>query len=213
MPPRNRSGVRRRREAIAAGIAHLRNSDPVLRALMDRVGPFRIRLERDRFRALIRSIVSQQISGRAAASIFARLQQVVGSGGLTASNLSSFRLEQLRGAGISPQKALYLLDLAQKVLSNQVRLRDLGRRSDAEVIAELIQVKGVGVWTAQMFLIFSLGRLDVFPPEDLGIRMALRKLYGLKHLPDRTTGERIASAWRPFATLGSWYCWRSLELR
>lgn len=199
-------------EQIATGLRHLRAADPVMGRLIDRVGPYQNRRERDRFRALVRSIISQQISGKAAASIFQRLVATLPGHCLTPEVLAAMPAERLRQAGLSSQKATYLHDLAAKVTEDKVRLSRIGRLSDPAVIEELIQVKGIGVWTAQMFLIFSLGRLDVFPSDDLGVRVALKKNYGLTALPDRATSERIAAPWRPFATLASWYCWRSLEL-
>jgi DNA-3-methyladenine glycosylase II len=198
-------------EVVESGIHHLRMADPVLRSLIDRVGPFALTLERRRFSMLVRSIISQQISTGAARSITRRLHQLLSPGSVTAEKLARLSTEQLRGAGISPQKAGYLLDLADKVIKRKVRIRLLPKFSDAAVIDELVQIKGIGTWTAQMFLIFSLGRPDVFPHDDLGIRVAIRNLYGLKELPDQKTSQRIAEPWRPFATIASWYCWRSLD--
>jgi DNA-3-methyladenine glycosylase II len=183
-----------------------------MRRLIDRVGPFTLRLDRDRFRMLVRSIISQQISGHAARSIRQRLEALVAPEKISPHNLASLSLVQLRGAGVSPQKAGYLHDLAAKVDSGAVRLHRVARMTDDEVIAELVQVKGIGVWTAQMCLMFSLGRMDVFPYDDLGIRSALRNLYGLAELPDKQTSIQIARPWRPYATIASWYCWRSHEL-
>ena len=180
--------------------------------LIDRVGPLRLTLDRIRFQSLVRSIISQQISGSAARSIRRRLHRTLAPRRVTAGNLAGLNAGQLRAAGLSAQKSSYLLDLSQKVLDGQVRLRQLARLPDEAVIEELVQVKGIGVWTAQMFLIFSLGRMDVFPHDDLGIRSALRNLYRLKELPDKETSHRIARPWRPFATMASWYCWRSLDL-
>ena len=197
---------------IAAGIEHLQGADPVMRALIQRVGPFRVKPEPDRFRALVRSIISQQISGGAAKSIFRRMLELLEPEGLTPGRLAEATVEALRSAGVSAQKASYLRDLAEKILTGEVRLDGLEGLPDDAIVKQLIQVKGIGVWTAQMFLIFSIGRLDVFPSEDLGVRVALRDLYLLEGLPDRDTSHRIAAAWRPFATIGSWYCWRSLEL-
>jgi DNA-3-methyladenine glycosylase II len=114
--------------------------------------------------------------------------------------------------GLSAQKASYLHDLSAKVASGVVQLRRVGRMTDEDVITELTQVRGIGVWTAQMFLMFSLGRLDVFPHDDLGIRTALKRLYGLGELPDRELSHKIAAPWRPYATIASWYCWRSHEV-
>jgi DNA-3-methyladenine glycosylase II len=183
-----------------------------MRDVIDQVGPFQLKLRRNRFEALVRSIISQQISGGAARSIQKRLFALLPSDGFKPEALAALTPQQLRTAGVSPQKASYLLDLASKVTAGGVRLHRVARMSDAEVIAELTQVKGIGIWTAQMFLMFSLGRLDVFPHDDLGVRSALRHLYRLPDLPDRETSHRIAAPWRPYATIASWYCWRSLEL-
>lgn len=120
---------------------------------------------------------------------------------------------QLRSVGLSRQKASYLLDLAQKTLNGTVRLDRMGRLRDEAVIEMLTQVKGIGRWTAEMFLIFSLGRLDVLPVDDLGVRAAIKDLYALDDLPDKQTCIEIAAPWRPYATIGSWYCWRSLDLK
>lgn len=202
----------RRSDQLAAATDHLRRADSVLRPVIDRVGPCRLKCSRDRFGSLVRSIVSQQISTKAARAILARLHTHFGPGTIAAAELSQTSVEQLRTLGLSRQKASYLLDLAARVDAGELQLQTIGRRSDEQVIAELTQVRGIGVWTAQMFLMFTLGRLDVFPADDLGIRTALRNLYQLEDLPDRSGGQAIASAWSPFATVASWYCWRSLEL-
>jgi DNA-3-methyladenine glycosylase II len=190
---------------------HLRAVDPVMKGIIDAVGPFTLGLERDRFRMLVCSIVSQQISGSAAASIIRRLQKLAGPKGLKATNLARFSPEELRSAGVSPQKASYITDLVQKVNDGTVNLPQIGRLSDERIVEHLIQVKGIGRWTAQMFLIFSLGRLDVFPHDDLGVRTAIRDNYGLAELPDKPTALAIAAPWRPYATVASWYCWQSLD--
>jgi DNA-3-methyladenine glycosylase II len=179
--------------------------------VIDRVGDCRLRPARDRFQLLVRSIVSQQISTSAARTIHGRIEQLAAPGPLTPKSLLAIGHDKLRAAGASPQKAGYLLDLAAKADGGAVRLSTLGRLDDEQVVAELIQVKGIGRWTAQMFLIFGLGRLDVFPHDDLGVRSALKSLHQLPDLPDKADSHRLAEAWRPFATIGSWYCWRSLE--
>jgi len=179
--------------------------------MIEAVGPFTLRLERDRFGMIVRSIISQQISTSAARSIRRRLLDLVGPNGLTAQRLAQFDLEKLRSAGLSPQKAGYVSDLAQKVSDGTVNLRHIGRLSDERVVESLTQIKGVGRWTAQMFLIFALGRPDVFPHDDLGVRTAIRNQYRLTELPDRETALMIAEPWRPYASVASWYCWRSLE--
>lgn len=201
------------RQKINKALRHLRSSDPVMRDVIRRVGPFQMRLERDRFRMLVRSILSQQISTSAARSIRLRFEALVHPEPPSPHNVARLSVEELRSAGVSPQKAGYLLDLANRVVADEVRLRDIGRLSDEKVIAELTQIKGIGRWTAQMFLMFSLGRLDVFPHDDLGVRSAIRNLYGLDELPDKTTSHQIAEPWRPYASVASWYCWRSIELK
>jgi len=183
-----------------------------MRDLMQKAGPFALKPRRDRFHTLVGSIISQQISGKAADSIRTRLKQRVAPDRISAESLLRLSPEELRQVGVSPQKAKYLHDLAERVANGNLRLNRLARLPDDEVIEALIQVKGIGVWTAQMFLIFSLGRLDVFPHDDLGVRVALRNLYGLDDLPDKHVGHRIAAPWRPYASVGAWYCWRSLDL-
>jgi DNA-3-methyladenine glycosylase II len=200
-------------EISTEGLAHLRGADPVLAAVIDEAGAFGLKPRRNRFAMLANSILSQQISTSAAASIKRRLLELLKPGRLTADNLRRFTPEQLRTAGVSPQKASYLLDLAAKVDDGAVRLGHLHRLSDEAVIEELVRIKGIGEWTAHMFLMFSLGRADVLPHGDLGVRMALRDLYGLKDLPDEKRSRMIAKKWRPYATIASWYCWRSLDLK
>jgi DNA-3-methyladenine glycosylase II len=191
---------------------HLRAADPVMRAMIDAVGPFTLRLDPDGFGILVRSIISQQISTSAARSIRRRVQELAGPEGLNATTLAQFTVDQLRSAGLSPHKASYVADLASKVNDGTVDLRQIGRFSDERVVEHLTQVKGIGRWTAQMFLISSLGRLDVFPYDDLGVRMVIRNNYSLDDLPDKKTALAIAAPWRPYATVASWYCWRTLDL-
>ena len=197
---------------IRSARRHLRAADPVMKAIIDAVGPYTLRFERDRFAMLVRSIVSQQISTSAARAIRKRLQGLAGPAGLTAANLTRFTADELRSVGLSPQKAAYVADLAGKVNDGTVDLRRIGRLSDEQVLEQLTQVKGIGRWTAQMFLIFSLGRPDVFPQDDLGVRTAIRNRYGLPELPDKATSHATATPWRPYASVASWYCWRSLDL-
>ncbi len=161
---------------------------------------------------LVRSIVSQQISTIAARAIRKRLLELAGPDGLTPANLARFTLAQLRLVGLSQQKASYIADLSCKVNNGTVDLRGIGRLSDERVVETLTQVKGIGRWTAQMFLIFSVGRPDVFPHDDLGVRTAIRDRYRLDDLPDKKTSLTIAIPWRPFASVASWYCWRVLDL-
>jgi len=198
---------------IQQALRHLRRADPVMRHVIRRAGPFTLKPHRNRFRALVFSIVSQQISSKAAASIRVRLVEYLKPEPVSPQSIARLTPEELRSVGLSPQKTAYLLDLANRVARRELRLDGMARMTDEKVIEALIQVKGIGVWTAQMFLIFSLGRLDVFPHEDLGVRSAIRNLYGLDELPDKEVSHRIATPWRPYASVASWYCWRSLEFK
>jgi len=197
---------------IERGVKHLRRADPVLKEVIRQTGPFAVKLRRDRFQALVSSILSQQISGKAADAIKRKLLDYVGPEGMTPRFISTLSVEDLRTVGLSRQKASYILDLAQRVHEGSLPLERLARLSDDAVIEALTEVRGIGLWTAQMFLIFSLGRLDVMPHDDYGVRSAIQKLYGLAELPNRQTCHRIAEPWRPYASIAAWYCWRSLEL-
>jgi DNA-3-methyladenine glycosylase II len=192
-------------------ISHLKARDPILGTLVEAVGPCTLKLRRDRFDALVRSILSQQISTAAARTIRARLEARIGIP--RPDTVLALSVEELRECGISPQKAKYLHDLAEHVASGRLPLNRLGRLSDDEVIERLVAVKGIGRWTGQMFLMFSLGRPDVLPHDDLGIRAGMRRLYGLTEMPTRERMDEIAAPWRPHATLACWYLWRGLELK
>jgi len=194
---------------IQRGIRHLQKTDPIMRDVIRRTGPFTLNLRHDRFHALVQSIVSQQISGKAALSIWKKLRTIEDP--LTAERVRTLSLAELRAAGLSQQKVHYIIDLSTHVSEGRLKLSRLGRLSDDAVIEALVEIRGIGVWTAQMFLIFSLGRLDVFPHADLGVRTAIQKLYDLEDLPDRETSHRIAQPWRPYASIATWYCWRSLD--
>jgi DNA-3-methyladenine glycosylase II len=191
---------------------HFRRHDPPLSAVIRRVGPFRLKPSRDRFGMLVRSIISQQISVGAARAIRGRLESIAGPDGFTPNSLAALSMAELRSAGLSPQKASYVHDLAAKVQDGTVRLSLIGRLDDEAVIAQLTQVKGIGRWTAQMFLIFALGRQDVFPIDDLGVRTAIARVYGYDEAPSRTALTEIGQRWSPFASIASWYCWQYLAL-
>ncbi len=197
---------------IRSALSHLRSADPVMKKVIRRVGPFKLQLQRGRFQVLVRSIISQQISTSAAKTIRQRLIDLVAPEKITPQSISQLSDHQFRSVGLSKQKTSYLKDLAERSESGDLRLKQIGRLSDERVIEQLTQVKGIGRWTAQMFLMFCLGRPDVFPDDDLGIRSAIRNLYELSELPDKSTSQEIAEPWRPYATVASWYCWRSLEL-
>jgi DNA-3-methyladenine glycosylase II len=163
------------------------------------------------FEFIARSIIYQQLSTKAAATIHGRVQALCG-GALSADPLGRLSDESLRGAGLSRQKLGYLRDLAVRASDGTVDTVKLPGLPDEDVIRQLIQVKGVGVWTAQMFLVFRLGRPDVLPVLDLGIRKGVQRAYRLRKLPDAKRVEKIAASWAPFRTIGSWYMWRVLDL-
>jgi len=194
---------------------HLRKIDPVMRRVIDDVGPCTFKAERDRFWMLVRSILSQQISTAAARTVRDRVVLLVesrsGSKSVTPESLLALSVDELRSAGCSQRKAEYMLDLAEKVDNREVALAKIGRLSNEEVIETLVQVRGIGRWTAEMFLMFSLGRHDVFPVDDLGVRNAMVNLYGLAQSSSHDEFRAIAEKWQPYATIGSWYCWKSLE--
>jgi DNA-3-methyladenine glycosylase II len=192
---------------------HFRRADPIIAEVIGRVGPFGLKRQRNRFAMLVRSILSQQISTSAARSIRLRLEQKVGPEGISPSTIARLTPEDLRSVGLSARKIEYVQDLAQKSLAGTLRLQRIGRLDDETIIEQLTQVRGIGRWTAQMFLIFSLGRLDVFPHDDLGIRSAIQHLYGLEELPLTAACLKIGERWTPYASIASWYCWRALELR
>ena len=158
----------------------------------------------------MKSIVYQQLSGRVASVIFGRLAAAAG-GKLTPENILKLRPARMRTLGLSKQKTAYIRDLARHTRGGTVDFEELPALADAEVIERLTQVKGIGVWTAHMFLIFALRRTDVLPTGDLGIRNAIRKAYSLAELPTPAEIEALAQRWRPYCTVASWYLWRSLE--
>jgi DNA-3-methyladenine glycosylase II len=190
-------------------IEHLRAHDPVMAGLVERVGPYRMTYKEPNFESLVRSIVFQQLSGKAAGTIYGRVQAAVGE--VTPERLLARTAEELRGWGLSGQKASYVRDLAEKTQAGLIRFQDLPALDDAAVIEHLTQVKGVGVWTVQMFLMFALRRPDVLPVGDLGIRMAMKQAYRMRELPKPERMERVARPWRPYATVACWYLWRSLD--
>ncbi|HYW43454.1 MAG TPA: DNA-3-methyladenine glycosylase [Bryobacteraceae bacterium] len=191
-------------------IHHLRRSDPVLSGIIDRVGDYRIEFRDPDFETLVKSIVYQQLSGRVASVIFGRLAKAAGAK-LTPESVLKLRPSRMRALGLSGQKTAYIRDLARHARDGGLAFEQLQELADAEVIERLTRVKGVGVWTVHMFLIFALRRTDVLPTGDLGIRNAIRKAYGLAELPTPDEIEAMAERWRPYCTVASWYLWRSLE--
>jgi DNA-3-methyladenine glycosylase II len=188
--------------------------DPVLAAIIKQHGPCGLGAVRDRydhFAMLVRAIVFQQLSTKAATTIHTRLMAHMPAGAPTPAALGALTDQQLRIAGISRQKANYLRDLCEKVNGGLVPLDAVDALDDEDVIAALTQVKGIGRWTAEMFLIFRLGRPDVLPLNDLGIINAIHKAYRLRKKPTPDRMRKLAQAWRPYRSIACWYLWRSLE--
>jgi 3-methyladenine DNA glycosylase/8-oxoguanine DNA glycosylase len=219
-------------------LAHLGKSDPVLRAIIKRVGRFRMQFSPPEFHSLAEAIVYQQLNGRAAETIFARFAALAGDP-LTPQGILKLSDEQMRGAGLSKQKTAYLKDLAAKTADGLLDFVRLSALADEEVIEHLTQVKGIGVWTAQMFLMFTLKRENVLPTGDYGVRMAMYKHYldaqrvknakklpaakrpaALKKvrkrkikLPSPQQMEKIAKRWEPYRSMACWYLWKSLDTK
>lgn len=192
-------------------ILHLKKSDPVLAGVIKRVGPYRIAYREPGFETLVRSIVNQQISGRVAAVILERLVGLVPGRKLTPKAILKLTPEQMRAVGLSGQKVAYIRDLAEHAKSRRVDFSTIENLTDAAVIEHLTQVKGIGVWTAHMFLIFGLRRPDILPTGDLGVRMAIQRAYKLDELPKPKQVEDLAVTWRPYCSVATWYLWRSLD--
>ena len=191
-------------------IHHLRTNDPVLSAIIEQVGDYGIQFRPADFETLVKSIVFQQLSGRVASVIFGRLSAAV-KGVVTPETILKLRPSRMRSLGLSTQKTAYIRDLARHTRDGEVVFEDLAALPDDEVILRLTQVKGIGVWTVHMFLIFALRRTNVLPTGDLGIRNAIRKAYNLDAAPSPAEVETMAQRWHPYCTVASWYLWRSLE--
>jgi len=193
-------------------LLHLKQADPILCAIVERVGPYRIRYAEPDFETLARSIVFQQLSGQSARAIFGRVKQLVADNGrMTPHGVLARTDAELRAAGLSRHKVGYLRDLAQKTRAGHIDFARLPALPDDDVIRQLTMVKGVGVWTAQMFLLFALRRLNVLAAGDLGIRSAIRRAYRLRTLPKPSRIEQLARKWHPYCSVACWYLWRSSD--
>jgi DNA-3-methyladenine glycosylase II len=211
-------------------VTHLKKSDPVMRAIIERIGPCRMQFSPPEFHSLAESIVYQQLNGKAAETIFARFAALAGDP-VTPEGILKLSDEQMRAAGLSKQKAAYLKDLAAKTSSGLLDFTRLAGLPDLEVVEHLTQVKGIGIWTAQMFLMFTLKRENVLPTGDFGVRMAMYRHYleaqrkklakqsaaakkkskqKIK-LPSPEQMEKIAKSWEPYRSVACWYLWRSLD--
>jgi DNA-3-methyladenine glycosylase II len=197
----------------ARAAAELAGRDPVLAALVERYGPPRLGGRSpagSRFAVLARAICYQQLAGRAAATIHGRFVTAVG-GEVTPASVLAAPTEVLRGAGLSAAKAAAITDLAQKVSDGRVSLERIGRLADEDVVDHLIQVRGIGRWTAEMFLLGTLGRLDVWPVGDYGVRAGFASAWGLPEIPAPAELLEHGEAFRPYRSVVAWYCWRVVD--
>ncbi len=191
---------------------HLKKSDPVLAGIIATVGPFRMQYGEPTFHSLAEAILYQQLNGKAAATIFDRFTALAGDP-LTPLGILKLSAEQMRGVGLSKQKTAYLRDLAEKTQTGLLEFERLPEMSEQEVIAHLTQVKGVGVWTAHMFLMFTLRRPDILPVGDYGVQAAIKKHYKKRQWPKPAIMEKIAKPWSPYRSIACWYLWKSLDVK
>lgn len=194
-------------------VRYLKRVDPVLAQVIEQVGPCRIQLRTDgtHFQALTRAIVFQQLSGKAAGTIYSRFNALFADNSPVPEAVLATSDEQLRAVGLSRQKVGYMRDLSLKVTTGDLPLDAVQHMDDDDLIAHLVQVKGIGRWTAQMFLMFRLGRPDVLPELDLGIQNAIRKAYRMRKRPTPKQVKRVGAKWSPHSSVASWYLWRSLD--
>jgi len=195
-------------DCLSAAERHLHTHDPLMASLMDVVGPCTLMRADNRFDVLVESIVYQRISVPKAARPYGALQRLAGPEGMTAANLARFSEQQLRGVGLPPQKAARVAHLAVRVHSGELDLEAWDQLADGEVIQQVCQIDGIGRWTAEMFLIFCLGRPDVFPAGDHGVVKTIRRHYSLPETAKNGEIRQIARRWQPYASVATWYLWR-----
>jgi len=196
-----------------AAVVHLSRADPVLARIIEQVGPLEISRRSERFQALVRAIIFQQLAGAAATTIFNRFVKQIGGGRFpTPARVLAATDEAMRACGLSRGKMLYLRDLAAHVRDRRLNFHRFSRMEDEEIITHLTGVKGIGRWTAEMFLMFNLHRPDVMPGGDLGLRNALAKAYGMAQPPKPKEIIAFAERWRPYRTAAAWYLWQSLRV-
>jgi len=191
-------------------VNHLKKSDPVLAAIIGRIGPCRMEFGEPTFHSLAEAILYQQLNGKAAVTIFRRFTDLAGDP-LTPEGILKLKLDEMRAVGLSRQKTAYLRDLAAKTKAGLLEFERLPDLSDEDVIHHLTQVKGVGIWTAHMFLMFTLRRPDILPTGDYGVQAAIKKHYKKRKWPKAAAIEKIAKTWAPYRSVACWYLWQSLD--
>ncbi len=201
------------RRTFQLGAKHVSKVDPKIQQLVKELGQIDFEAGGDPFESLVEAIISQQLSGKSARAIFGRLKALIGCEVIEAHALKRMHVSRLRKAGVSPQKVRYLKDLSSRVANGQLDLERLKEMEDAEVIRILDEVKGIGPWTAHMFLLFTLGRPDVLPVDDLGIQVAVKMVYSLRKLPSAKKIEEIASNWHPYCSVASLYLWHAKNVQ
>jgi DNA-3-methyladenine glycosylase II len=193
-------------------VNHLKKSDPILAGIIEKIGPCRMQYGEPTFHSLAEAILYQQLNGKAAVTIFNRFTALAGDP-LTPAGILRLSDAQMRGVGLSKQKTAYLRDLAEKTEAGLLEFERLPELSEEEVIAHLTQVKGVGVWTAHMFLMFTLRRPDILPVGDYGVQAAIKKHYRKRQWPKPAIMEKIARPWSPYRSIACWYLWKSLDVK
>ena len=193
-------------------IHHLKKSDPVMAAIIERVGPCRMQFGEPTFHSLAESILYQQLNGKAALTIFNRFTDAAGDP-LTPAGILKLTDAQMRAVGLSKQKTGYLRDLSEKTKAGLLEFERLAELSEEDVIAHLTKVKGIGVWTAHMFLMFTLRRPDILPTGDYGVQAAIKKHYKKRKWPKPEVMEKIAKPWAPYRSIACWYLWQSLDVK
>jgi DNA-3-methyladenine glycosylase II len=192
-------------------IQYLCKADSNLEKIIKVVGKYSIKIRNDPFQSLIESIIYQQLAGKAANAIYNRFINYYDNTQVTPTRILNSPNDNLKKVGLSNRKIDYLKDLASHVYDGRINLEELPTMNDEEIINKLVNVKGIGRWTSEMFLIFSLGRQDVLPVTDLGVRKAIQKVYSLSELPKPNTMIEIAEPWRPYRSIATWYLWKSLS--
>ena len=191
---------------------HLRLAEPRLQPLIERYGPPRLQRKRNSFHALAHSIIYQQLNGKAANTIYRRFLRLFPTRRFPSpEDVHKIPINQLRSAGISRRKATYLHALAEAYIMGDIKPKTFGKMSNAEIKSALTKVKGIGPWTADMFLMFSLNRPDILPVGDLGIQKGMQRLYCLPTLPNANDMRRLTAPWKPYRSVGSWYLWRLVD--
>jgi len=200
-------------QTFRLGVRHICRADPKIRELVKTHGPIKFEVDEDPFESLVEAVISQQLSGQSARAIFGKLKALLQTEVIDAQALQNLTASKLRKVGVSPQKIRYLRDLSLRVVNGQLDLNNLWRKPDDEVIRILDEVKGIGSWTAQMFLLFVLGRPDVLPVDDLGIQLAIQKVYSLRKIPKAEKIKQIATDWHPYCSIASLYLWHAKRKR